>query len=347
MSASYEAVIRDLLIQEKSSDHLVSLLTRKIENESPPHSELVAYLNFLVHAGYKKTSIEILNRLFNGQRAIPLTTFCYVLHHSGFKPGQEFIKHLLSAQQAQKLSDQMKYFHPWEQLPFFKNLREQTTKQIQEENIEHKKRHLEKLEYLRNNRMIDEEEKLINEVSQMYAEDQTFKNIKKEFSERWAREILSRKSSSRNSTEETNPTITMNLEFVQIVNTITSEMIKMVHQNASLSYDFAIGLYFLEQYESALNIIKYAHQSVSTDWFTLDLLLKTHRFVECLDAISTIEKRYAADPETTFGATYYRALALDFLGQRNTALQLLKSIVHIRPTYRSAHSLMLTWGGQE
>lgn len=345
MPESFEAVIRDLLVHEKNSDQLASQLILKIESGTLQHAELVAYLNFLVHAGYKKSAIEILTHLFQGQRPIPLMTFCFILQQSGFKPGREFIKHIVSAQKEQNPADQLKYFYPWEHDSFFSKLRKDTIEQNIVANKERKMRYIDKLEYLRNNRMINEEEKLINEIAEEYLDEEPFKNIKQEFAERWAREILSRKTRPATIREDMDPSLTVDLELAEIINVITQEMINIIKKKATLSYDFAIGLYFLEQYESALKIIKYAPSSSAVDWLTLDLLLKAHRYVECLDAIETVEKRYADDPETTFGTTYYRALALNFLGQKNTATQLLKSIVHIRPTYRSAHSLLIKWGG--
>jgi hypothetical protein len=56
-----------------------------------------------------------------------------------------------------------------------------------------------------------------------------------------------------------------------------------------------------------------------------------------------MEIKYISDPETTFAVSYLRAQALQGLGQHGSALEIMQSIVRVRPNYRSAHSLILEW----
>ena len=111
------------------------------------------------------------------------------------------------------------------------------------------------------------------------------------------------------------------------------------------AYNLAIGLYFIELYHEALQVIRRAPESSAKDWFYLELLLRCGRYLECLDEVNQIELKYSADPESTFAATYIRAQALWGLGQTGSAIELLRSIVDIRPSYRSAHSLLNEWAG--
>jgi thioredoxin-like negative regulator of GroEL len=102
----------------------------------------------------------------------------------------------------------------------------------------------------------------------------------------------------------------------------------------------------MELFEQARKLLEMAPSTLAVDWLYLDVLLKCRRYAEGLDALLTLERRYANDPETTFAATYARAQALAGLGQVGAAAALLKSLVSIRPGYRSAHSLLLQWGGR-
>jgi hypothetical protein len=103
--------------------------------------------------------------------------------------------------------------------------------------------------------------------------------------------------------------------------------------------------YFIEAYTQALTILNLAPSSPERDWMTLDLLIECRRFVECLVSVDQVEIAHCHDPETTFGAAYIRARALHGLGQDAQAIEILQSIVNIRPNYRSARTLMHEWAG--
>ena len=61
------------------------------------------------------------------------------------------------------------------------------------------------------------------------------------------------------------------------------------------------------------------------------------------EAVNHLEIKYVDDPETTFAVAYLRAQCLRELGQEAAALETLRSLVRVRPNYRSAHALILEW----
>ncbi|HEX4926005.1 MAG TPA: hypothetical protein VFV50_18070, partial [Bdellovibrionales bacterium] len=98
----------------------------------------------------------------------------------------------------------------------------------------------------------------------------------------------------------------------------------------------------------ALEALAFARpQTPASQWLELDLLLETQRYVEVLQQADRLERKYSSDPDASFSAAYARAIALHGLGERTQATTLLEGIVKVRPTYRSAHSMLLKWKDEE
>lgn len=364
MSEALETAIRDILINEKNTSRVAEELFGRLDvDEETQNDERTAFTNFLINAGHYEEVIKLYSRWFKKKEAHSFRSFCYTLNKNGFTPNETFSNYLFKAKKESNEKSDL-WLSDWEGydrrfVAEKKSAIENAIKQY--DSI--KKSLLNKLEYLRANRMINEEEKLIDQLIVMMPENLELKQQKNNFQERWARAIIARKSFESLDTTFENPTKPIDTETETIIQAMTQEMIVACEKNSNLVYDFAIALYFLEQYEVALQILAYstpipnlksissfekthANDEKSIDWFKIELLIKSRRYVESLDFISNIEKKYAADPETSFAGTYAKALTLYGLHQQSTATELLKSIVNIRPNYRSAHSLLQKWTGK-
>ena len=259
----------------------------------------------------------------------------------------EFLKNFFEIYKNFNGHSLLTHFLPWETLdPRFIDLKNATVDKLTHIAKERKEKYLIKLDYLRANRMIEEEEKLLDKLVKFYPDDSNFQTDKKNFRQRWARAIISRKAfeSFDGGAEHTEPLFTE--DELSAAKIFTTEIKKLAKKKPQLAYNLSIALYFLELYDLAHETLFFAPQALNVDWFSIEVLFRSRRYAQCLDAIAIVEKKYSDDPETVFGTTYYRALALDGLGQTGMAAELLKSIVTIRPTYRSAHSLLLKWGGR-
>lgn len=125
----------------------------------------------------------------------------------------------------------------------------------------------------------------------------------------------------------------------------TAEEIAQVDNNKA--YDLAIGLHFVGDFATAEIILSYAPSGLAADWFKAELLVNCRRYVDALEWIQNLELRYQNDPETTFASVYLRAQCLRGLGKTAEAIELLGSVVNMRPHYRSSHSLLLAWQEQK
>lgn len=345
MSQGLESAIRDLLIVNGDSDRVAKALIKRMQTESPSRNERLAFTQFLIHAGYYTEVLQFFADWFKEGDRIPLYAFCYLLYITGNKPNAEFLKYLFIAQYELHPEDKLKHVDFWSELSAeFTKIKNHTINEYKLEASRLKERLYTKLEYYRNHRMIQEEEKLLDEMILRYPEDALLKKDKAQFKERWASAVIANSSYKAFNPDAEVTEEELKKEEIAAAEPIIKEMTKLAQRKRSLAYNFAIGLFFIGHYESAKEILKYAPSDISSDWFLIELLIKCRRYVECLDAIASVETKYADDPETTFAAVYYRALALRALGQTEKAAELMRSIVSIRPSYRSAHALLLNWG---
>ncbi|MEQ1875634.1 MAG: hypothetical protein ABL958_03245 [Bdellovibrionia bacterium] len=124
-------------------------------------------------------------------------------------------------------------------------------------------------------------------------------------------------------------------------------MVQESQRHPATAYDISISLRFMGLHDEALVALGFAPRNTSVLWLELELLLETGRFVEVLDKADNIERKLTSDPEASFSAAYARAIALHGLGQFAEAKKILEGIVKVKPAYRSAHSLLMKWKGEE
>ena len=305
------------------------------------------FLHFAINAGYLSHVFSLFPTWFKEAHRIPWAEFVDALTKSGFKPGKEFLTQLLNGSAECGFIEEVIWVSRWnDQDTRFAKLHEQIS-------AEHRKRHnalrekiFEKLEFAREHRMLDEENRLLLLMDRNFPDDPRLKSERKGFKERWARNIISKNAHKKLDHElRMKKPAALNeneREFADIIFLAASEVAEEFNEKA---YDLAIGFYFMELYPEALALIQLAPEGAGSDWFYLELLLHCRHFVECLDVVNQVELKYADDPESTFAATYIRAQALWGLGQTGAAIELLRSIVDLRPHYRSAHALLNEWGG--
>lgn len=343
MHSDIEIVIRDLLIAHKDNARVAAQIIERLKSEKMNRQHRKALLSFLIHIGFYSEAYELFSTWFLEKKRIPFRHFLFILHRSGFKPGKEFLKYVVKAQNELEEKDRAETFAPWEDVSsHFSQNRAARIRGLEDSVVQKRREHFDKLEFLREQRMIQEEEKLLNRLAEIYPADAEVIRRKKEFKERWARHLLAEKSlqSLEKDIFDKKP-----LEPEELVwaDEFAKTLESLLSKHPTQAYNFSIGLNFIELYEQALRLIEHAEHSPASVWLRLELLLKARRFIDCLDDLLLVENEFANDPETTFASTYLRAQVLRGLGQTAQAIELLKSIVAIRPHYRSAHSLLMEW----
>ena len=184
---------------------------------------------------------------------------------------------------------------------------------------------------------------VLTRMLSVYPDDAEFIQFKRDFDEEWARGVLSNHIATLQAGHIERTRTQASAADEEMLKCFLVEGEKVVVDRREFALDLTLAFWFLEDYNRALEILAWAPATLAADWLRADLLFAARRFVEALEQINKLEVKYVVDPETTFSVSYLRAQCLYELGQKATALEIMRSIVRVRSQYRSAHSLILDW----
>ena len=120
-------------------------------------------------------------------------------------------------------------------------------------------------------------------------------------------------------------------------------IVKSISLDEEASKDFALLFFYMGGHDQILTFLDKIDNTLENLWFKAELLLKTNRFIDCLAVVSEIEKSWAHIPEVTFSIVYLKALSYWGVNKRNLAIELLNSLVKVKPNYRSAQMHLNNW----
>jgi hypothetical protein len=231
--------------------------------------------------------------------------------------------------------------------------------------------------FMRANRLHEQESKALAEIRALFPDDPEFASQNQSLQERWAREIIAQGHGGRGelTREEAMREAPLDAEQAAARQEISRQAIHFARARPEMAVDFALLLHFMEFRPEALEALDASGiqsgrgasggapslpraaakeasgkqdgsgRSPSRDWLRLELLLLARKFVAALEEANRLEIAYSDTPEAAFSVAYARAHALWGLGERAMAIDLMRNIVHVRPGYRSAQSLLLDWSG--
>lgn len=206
-----------------------------------------------------------------------------------------------------------------------------------------------RLQFLKSQRLFDEEKKTLDLLKNLNPTSRsTHQNLWEDYKERWAYHILNLNQKTIVSQRaEQNLNIKWQDSMRELIEQIFLSASDQLKSNPQHSIDLAIMFYLMEFPKEALDILDRSEDSESKDWLKVELLLENRRFVDALEFIRILERKYASDPDMTFASSFARARAFWGLGQKATAQNLLRSILNVRPDYRHTHSLLLEWRDED
>ena len=315
------------------------LFRKKISDE-----EKISILKFGLNAGLHKDLMSVFSDMFHDKHTIPWHIFMELLARNEIKPPKEVIESVLKGVKRQEREADLALIQSWDQFDKrFLDIRIEFLKQQQEEFGQKKNQMYEKLNFYRSQRMFHEEEKLLKIMARMFPMEIAIQEEMHRFKEAHAHEIIAR-SSRQDPHEDFIPREEpLSKAETLFLGNLKGFVLEAVRKEKHTAYNFAIMFRMMGQPKVALEVVPFGVKTPQLAWLEIDLLLEAGMDVQCLDKIHEIELRYCDDPETTFAATYARARALNNLGQGGKAIDLLKSILDVRPDYRSANSLLTEW----
>ncbi len=345
MEQKIEREISELLKRWSNTEKVAEILSDRLEKSELPIAHELAIMSFLLQSGYLKLLFNPLLKRLQNDRPTSWLALIEIMSRNDVKPNREALNSIFEGALKHQMLENLILSHGWDNYDTrFQKLRDELRKRLQDEILQKKNTLKEKLGFLANHRMIEEEERILESLLNMFPEDQEIQAYQLGFKERWARNILS--TSNQNyltPTTEERMAIKWTENETALLDSWLATAKKISDARPEMAYMFTIFFIFAEAWEQALQILSLAPPSKNRDWLRLDILIHCRLFVDCLSEVDQTEMTHSDDPETSFSAAYTRAHALHGLGQHTAAMEILQSIIEIRPNYRSAQTLLAEW----
>jgi hypothetical protein len=347
-----EAEINALLFEHQGdavivADALVMRMSRNILNEN----EVIDCFQFLLVSGLTAVFFHQINRLIDRQGRLPWAQLTEALGKASrdklVKLNKLDIQALFEAAESQQATADLVRSHLLDKLDPGFEIRRRAFEKVHLGKIDEQKQALkDKLAYMQANRMFEQEAQVLDEMQAMFPNENEINAEREAHKLRWAREIIANSSASTDKTLDLNWRVDqLPPEQLKAKMLLMARARELAENDPRLAYDLAISLHMMDFSSEALDILQNAEITPAAEWLRLELMIRSRQFLTALEAAGRLEIDYANDPNTAFAVTYARARALHGLGQVQEAIELLQSLVNIRPHYRSAQSLLLEWAG--
>ncbi len=288
-------------------------------------------------------------QLTSDQAQIPWAQFADAVGLSRIKPSEREIDAIFDGAKSQNALSELVLSHQldiWSRK--FGDVRSQIVK-VREDELEARKVKLkDELEFMRANRLVEQEDKLLKEAEALFPSDKDVLEDRDAFQIRWARDVIAKANFNLEAPEADDlarRTERLTPEQSSAKSLIVTRALEVAAEHPALAYDLSLSLHFMDFHSEALSVLEKAPGSSAVDWLRLDLLIAARLFVDALSEAEKLEVLYSADPEATFAATYARARSLKGLGQDALAIDLMRGLVRVRPGYKSAQSFLMEWSG--
>ncbi len=229
--------------------------------------------------------------------------------------------------------------------PRLQPLQHQLWQALRKEQAEIRQQLIDQAKRFSNDRLFDQESEALERLAKLYPEDNEILERRASFATRKAREVVSssRRSKWHDARDALRDQETLPPELEKSFKGQEHVIIDAAVADPVQAYDLAIGLAMMGRPHAALEALELAPETTPVLWFRLELLLQTHRYLEAISGAADLGKRLGPDPESVFAAHYVKAQALWGLRKKSDAIESLKELVAVRPNYRSAHALLLSW----
>lgn len=344
MESINELELRALLKKKYSAKDLTPRLIKNIFDANLPWEEKRAFWIYLFLTQRLATLAEALKQTLSEKGQVPFDILIQMIDQTGEQPKSVVFEALLKGLKKQSSLDSVfaaRGLDKWD-----KRLAQIRAELVERKVLEQKKfkeNLLEKFWFLRNQRMSEQAGRVLRRLLELYPEDEDLIKLKNEFDEQWAREILASHASDLQGHRLERTTTSPSGADEEMLNMFLSEGEKLFLKKREASVDLAMAFLFMEDYARAIEVLSWAPPTSAVDWLRCELMIEDRRFLDALEMLNRLEVKYILDPETTFAVNYLRAQALHGLGQLASSIEIMQSIVQIRPNYRSAHTLILEW----
>ncbi len=340
-----ELKIRDLLNKIADPGIVAIELLKWWEGNDLSEEEKRGVACYAINAGSIGPLLELYSKKLMAKETIPWGPFVEALGRASYRPQKPEILALITGSQAQELLPDLTTSFALDTFSslFIENRRTKFRRERQRI-LDLRQQLLEKLEFVRSQRIPTEEKKVLHQLGTLFPGDQKVQSEAQVHAEQWAREIINQREAFTDldtALEDALPP--MSTEVVSAKDHLFNQVMKYIKKHPDQAFDYALMFESLEFYKEAYEVLCHAPSTKQADWLKLEILIKGRQFVSALEETNGLELKYAGDPNSTFAVIYARAQALWGLGQKDTAIDLMKSIVNLRPSYRSARAILSSW----
>lgn len=344
MEVINELEIRKLLRKKPSADQLLRHIVNYLVNPQKTWEEKRAYWHFLYRWGKEATVATALIDALSSKSRVPFDIMLEMTAAAGLRPSGTGVEAMLKGLRKQSAVEELISSRSWEKWDKrFHMIRKELMEKRVAESRKAKEAMLDKFNFLKGQRLVEQAGRVLRRMLELYPDDKALKQEKQDFDEQWAREVLATHMAtlSHEKLERGIPGISG--EDEEMMNCFLNAGEKIVMEHRGFAVDLAVACVFMGEFKRALDILHWAEPSFENEWLRAEMLVAARRYVEALEQLNQLELKYSSNPETSFGVSYLRAQCFKELGQKDAALEILRSIVRVRPNYRSAQSLILEW----
>ena len=337
-----------LLQKKSSSQDLSNDLVRMALDRSLTYEEKRSVWYFLLSSGRYGLAIHSLLQAIKNKDRIPFDVLVNLTAKFKIKPPNLITEAVLKGMRKLEALEDVISAKAWDSIDSrFAEVRNKILEKKYGEQNQFRENLKDKFHFLMNQRMEEQARRVLGRMLDLYPEDAEFLNLKDNFEEQWARNVL---ANHRASTQFENHALTRTQPSAaedEMLDCFLKEGEKICLEQRDFAADLATTFLFMEEHSRALDIIAWAPVNRANDWMRAELLVRARRFIEALELLLHLEVKYVNDPETSFAVSYLRAQCLQASGQSDVAVEMLKSIVRLRPNYRSAQALIMKWSTEE
>lgn len=339
-----ELELRRILKKRQSGQKLSTSLIKQILDESIPWEEKRAIWHFLYLSGRHGVLAVTLAQELKSKSRVPFDLLIQLMTDAEITPKSAVIESVMKGARKQSAVDELIGPRGWDQYDArFAQIREQLLTQKNSEQHKFKDGLLEKFQFLQSQRMTEQAGRVLRQMVELYPDEPEFKKLKQNFDEQWARDVLSDHQAVLSSEKLDRTATAPSSSDEEMLKCFAQEGEKIIMEHRDFAADLSLAFWFMDEYNRALEVLNFASPSLANDWLRAELLFAARRFIECIELLNVLEVKYVNDPESTFAVSYLRAQCLQYCGQQAAALEILQSIVRVRPNYRSVSALIQQW----
>lgn len=337
MAPSIEKKIKKLLVQHGEAIIVADELLKMWDRNEFSFAEQNHVALFMIRGGFSPTVVNQIKKNISKKQRVPWAALLEILGTLANKPTKDLMDQIFIGAAEE---DALNEFIFTRKLDYsdhrFRKLRQQFTDTLNKELEEKKKSLLNQANFLRKDRLHEEELQVIDKIKVLDPQDKTLAKRTEDASLVKIRELLRRKESELFGREP---------HFIEhkLDHKMAKSFIAAAAADTSTAYEISVALYQMECFKEALAALNHAPASAAKDWLRVELLHENKLFLEVLTELSHIEIKYASDPETVYSSLVLKAKALWGLNDRESAIQILEKMLKEKPSHTTAQTLLREW----